>query len=222
MGIEYTRLVTILGQIPFANRIIISDNFEGLLKWQQYEGTGDSIFELDPTIAKHGNQSLYMKTRTTAHAEDDTIGAEKTLHLLPTKILILLNNFLIPSYANTKILDFAISWFDATSIHTAGIRYLTSTYQWQYYSPGETHVNIPNANVPLLENIWHFLKMDINLGENRYISLQIDHMLFDLSTFLSFSELKDTHSNLSLRIVTHASAVGPGSLYIDDTSMYEL
>ncbi len=222
MGKEYIRSTSIIGQLPFANRIVLSDDFEDLLKWTQFEGTGDSVFELDPSLAKHGNQSLFMQTRTTSHAEDDIIGAQRIVHLLPTKVLTLLSNFYMPSTTNTKNIEFIFQWSDATLLHTASIIHNTTTHYWQYYNAGETYVNILDSNIALLEAGWHLLKIDVNLGIDRYISLQIDHMIFNLSGFSSFSAGNGSRSQLTVNILAHASVAGPGSLNIDDTSIYEV
>ncbi|GAI99933.1 unnamed protein product, partial [marine sediment metagenome] len=80
MSKEYTRSHTIYGNVALAGQIMDHDDFESLLKWVKFEGEGDSIFELDPTLAKHGNQSLYIKTRTTDAAIGDEIGAFRRTH----------------------------------------------------------------------------------------------------------------------------------------------
>ncbi len=222
MAKEYIRPVTLLGQIPFANRVVLSDDFESLLHWS-HDGTGgDYVLELDPSLSKHGNQSLYMKTRTTLHAEDDTVGARRNVHLLPTKVLTLLCNFLIPDGTKTKAMEYTFDWYDGTLIHNAAIIYTLADHQWKYYGSGEAYVNIPDANVPLQDGTFHLLKLDINLGNDTYISLQIDHMIYDLSALSLFSESNEGGSRLVATAIAHASADDPGSLNIDDLAIYEV
>ncbi len=222
MSKEYTRLVSILGQLPFADRIILLDDFEGSLKWHKYQGDGDAIFELDPTLSKHGNQSIFMQTRTTSHVEDDVVGMTKYLHLLPTKILTLLTSFYIPHGDETKFIEFVFNWYDGTLIHTASIGYILATHYWQYYTDGEAYANIPASNVPMNDITWHLLKLAINLNANKYISLQIDHRIYDLSTLSSFSDTNPSGSHLRATISAHASAAAVGSLNIDDLAIYEI
>ena len=222
MGKEYTRLVSILGQLPFADRVILLDDFEGLLQWSAFEPVGDYILELDPSRCKHGSQSIFMQTRTTGQAEDDKVGMTRSLHLLPTKILTLLTGFYVPSGLNTKFIEFIFNWYDGTAIHTASIGYILATHYWQYYTDGEAYANITGSNIPMNDTTWHLLKLAINLDTDKYISLQIDHRIHDLSALSSFSEPDPGGSRLITTITAHAAASGVGSLNINDLAIYEV
>ncbi|KKM07504.1 hypothetical protein LCGC14_1733320, partial [marine sediment metagenome] len=59
MAEEYIRPTVILGQLPVAGNIVLADGFEHLNNWTKSGGAGDSIYELDPSLAKIGSQSLY-------------------------------------------------------------------------------------------------------------------------------------------------------------------
>ncbi|GAI59865.1 unnamed protein product, partial [marine sediment metagenome] len=156
MSKEYIRTINILGEIPIAGQVVMYDDFEHLLNWTQMAGEGDSIFELDPTLAKQGNQSLFMQTRTTAAAKDDLIAAERHLYILPSKVMSLLMAFRMASITTIKYINFTINFFDGTLSHTPIIRFLPNTPVWQYLEDdGSTYTEIPDMATTLRLGAWH-------------------------------------------------------------------
>ncbi|KKL70749.1 hypothetical protein LCGC14_2101810 [marine sediment metagenome] len=60
MAKEYTRSISIIRQLLTSGRLILFDDFETLLRFNESGTGGDSIFELDPNNAYSGKQCLHL------------------------------------------------------------------------------------------------------------------------------------------------------------------
>ena len=222
MSREYTRRISVVGNVPSHGPFIFFDNFEDLLKWTKYDGPGDSIYELDPTIAYSGNQSLYIKSRTTGAAEDDIIGTRIQLHMTSPKKLNQAMHFRSPAWEKIKKLQFYHTLDDALTLHTPTIQYLPNVPKWQYFDTNNVAQDIPGATYRLLGNAWHRLQLLADLNSDKYISMMIDSRYYDLSAFSLFTDTPGTGMYLDVIINTFTMGAEPSELYIDDFLIHEL
>ncbi len=222
MGKEYTRQATILGQIPIAGQIITYDNFEGLLHWLKYLGPGDSIFELDPSLARTGNQSLYFKSRTTSAAENDLIGGVRNFYLLPSKRMIITSSFYITNATPIKYIAFLFYWYDGAKIHTARVHYNPNTPSWEYYDSAGDPIVIPALAINFAFHTWHTVSLHANFHADKYISLVVDHISVDLSDLSLQVNTSTSYSTLATHIFLCTAGAAPASLNIDECIIHEL
>ena len=222
MSKEYTRSVNILGQIPITGQIVIYDDFENILHWTKYLGAGDDIFELDPTVAKQGSQSLYFKSRTTDAAEDDFIGAYRSIYLLPSKVMSFLGNFRYPSFLAIKYIAFMFQWFSGTHLHTARVNYNPNVPSWDYNNSAGAPIVIPGFDTKLSTDTWHSIILRANFAIGNYLSLQVNHMTADLSG-LAFQVAENTANSFLTKTIFLATAgAAPATLYLDEIIIHEL
>ncbi len=223
MSKEYTRSVNVLGQIPIAGQVVFFDDYESILQWTKIDGAGDSIFELDPTLSKHGNQSLYMETRTTDMAEDDAISSMRSLHLLPSKVMSAFTSIYFKSFLYTKTFSFSLQFYDGTTIHYATLLFSPNTPKWEFLNSGGTYTEIPSLALKFRNETWHLLNLKVNFSTGYYLSFQADHQIIDLSGNGLYSDgvITDTALRL-LHEITAVGLISPATLNIDDTIVHEL
>ncbi len=216
MSKEYTRSLTILGSIPIAGSVLFHDDFESLLNWTQAQGAGDSIFELDPSLAFNGKQSLRMKTRTTDSAEGDPISAIHYFRLGPTKTISATVIFNIAS--NTPIEQFVLSliFYDGTNKHWGAVYYRPGVPDFAYRIDATTYSTITGSETLLLCPGWHSLTLNIDFNALLYHSMIIDHLPFDLSSVTIFSDTNPTDSHLFTSIGIETDSANPAEINIDD------
>lgn len=222
MAKEYIRPTVILGQLPIAGQVVLTEDFENLLNWTKVGGEGDSIFELDPTISKQGNQSLHLKTRTTSADTGDIIGAQRLLHLLPSKVMSFLFSFLTPSLALINDITLQFQWNDYVTVHTASFRFKPNTPIWEYYGTDEEFHDIPTLAIELYQDSWHLTNLKINLAADRYISLQVDHLKSDLTGIAVHTTTPSPASYLKTLIQFSTIGTTPAELYLDDILIHEI
>ncbi len=222
MSREYTRRISTLGSVPTHGPFTAFDDFESILKWVQNVGTGDSIFELDPTIANSGNQSLHLKTRTTAAAEDDLIGAIMYTHMLPSKKLNQSILFRSPDFTKIKEIKFFFDFYNIPLRHFAQIIFLPNTAKFQYADHENIPQDIPDSDIKPYPDAWHRIQLLADLNINKYIALIFDAHYFDLSHLKLFtdSHLLNTYFLTYINIATIGAA--PCELYLDDFLLHEL
>ena len=221
MSKEYTRRFSSIGNIPSHGPFIFFDDFEDLLKWTKYEGTGDSIFELDPTVAYSKNQSLYMKTRTTGAAVDDIIGAIIETYMLPTLELNASIHFQYPNITKVKRIAFLFTFYDGTRKHIPEIHFFPNTPIWQYKGlDGDMH-NIPDSAYSLRHGVFHRIQLLSNLNTDKYIALIIDNHYHNLSAYDIYNSPFAQFIYINLLISVTTFDTSPAELYIDDFLLYE-
>ncbi len=222
MGKEYTRPVTVLGNIPVSGQVIFQDDFEGLLQWVQEAGDGDSIFELDPSLAFSGNQSLHMKTRTVDAAPRDVIRAIRLIHCLPSKFITLACRFYIPIFGVTDHSYIRLQFYDGANVRTAQIFFYPQTPEWKFLNSGETETIIPDSDIPLSAYVWHYAILRINFNTGYYTSLQVDHLHFDLSAQALFTDPNTVISHLNVATAIITDGIDPTSINIDSITISEI
>ncbi len=222
MGREYTRQITTVGIIPVADQILVLDDFSGLLKWTKDGGTGDAIFELDPTFAYKGNQSLHLKTRTVDAAEYDYISAERSIFMSKSKVLSFSVPFYLPSLTTQDYIKFSFQWTDDTNAHSCIVKYYPGTPDWRVNTASGVDTPIANTDVDLYPSTWHLMILKANFAADKYISLQLDHLLFDLSTLpiYAFASVTDIRLQVSLMMITNGAA--PTEIYFGEVLVHEL
>ncbi|MBA7479416.1 hypothetical protein ES707_14850 [subsurface metagenome] len=222
MSKEYTRLVSIVGEIPFANQIVFHDDFEHTLQWTKGGGVGDSIFELSPNISKHGNQSLHLKTRTTGAAQSDAINAERFMHLRPSKLLNLIYNFYSPNLTKAVQINLYFTFADGTNAHESSIRFNPNAPDWQYMPQGKSFTTIAGSELALNNLAWHQAILRVNFATQKYLTLQVDHLLFDLSALSYHISTSGAGLYLGTKIEIVTVDASPAELYIDDVTLHEI
>lgn len=222
MGKEYQRLVSILGNLPIAGNIVFYDDFSGLLKWGKYIGTGDSILELDPSLAKQGNQSLFFKSRITAAAEDDYVGAYRDVHLLPSKVITFISSFQYPSKTAVKAIYFLIEWFDGTTLHSPSIRYTPATPSWEYQASDGGWVVIPDLAITLAIDVWHIVQFQVSFSADKYISLSVNSTKVDLSGISSQSGMNAADNTLRTTIYLATAGAAPSEMNLAEVLLHEI
>lgn len=221
MSREYTRNISIIGAAETPTDLLYSDHFYGLLKWDKVAGIGDSIFELDPTIALRGSQSLYMKTRTTGAAIGDAIGASINLFMIPSQKIQAFFHFQLPSLLTLDNLIFQIEMFDGTNFHRAHIAFFPNDPIWKYLNSAGALTPIPDSAINLNIDTWNRLTIYLDFLSNLYVSAYINNRLLNISSLLFHADTDPT--NLLTQITTKITTIGaaPTYAYLDNIAILE-
>ncbi len=222
MGKEYTRTLSILGLLPIAGSVIFFDDFEHNMNWTKFVGVGDYILELDPNISKQGKQSLHLKTRTTGAATNDELIITRHVHLLPSKVVSLLSNFLFPDYSKILHVMFTIEWYDGINSNISRVKFSPNTPKWEYFDSGGEYQNLPDLAIGLSNDGWHNLQLLCNFSTSKFLSLQVDHLLVDLSAHAL--RVVEVPADLRLHLTIDLKTIGnnPAQMRIDNIMLHEL
>ncbi len=222
MSKEYTRLVTVLGQVPVAGQIIFHDNFDGLLNFTKVGTAGDFIFELDPSVAYKGNHSLKMETRTTGAAGSDEISALHYSHLSSSKLLVASGRFLSSSFDKMAVLRLDFIFYDETNLHRAMLAYTPATPAWAYLNSSNIETPITGAIAKPFAAGWHFYQLTVDFARNVYKSFQIDDQLFDLSDLSIYSFGSAIRRHLRSTIFFNTVGATAADLNLDEFLLHEI
>lgn len=222
MGKEYTRVFTIAGHPALSPGIICLDDMDQLLKWAQYSGPGDSIFELDPSVSYTGNNSLHLKSRTTTATDGDQIGADRHLHY-PSSQKVTYNFLFRPNNPSfTEFISFDCSFFDGVDKHWADIRFYPNVPNWQYLNSGGTYTIIPNSAFKIHTDAWGLFSMTIDFTTKEYVNAIINsHPLLSRRTPI-FSDTNGSIEHLFVRLLLEAIGANPVEIYLDSFTAIEI
>lgn len=221
MSREYTRNISIIGAAETPTDLLYADHFDGLLKWDIVAGIGDSIFEIDPTIALRGSQSLYMKTRTTDAAIGDAIGASINLFMIPSQKVQMFFHFRLPSVTTPDNLIFIIERHDGTSVHRAHIAFFPNDPIFKYLNSAGTLTPIPDSAIALTIDTWHRLTVHLDFLNDLYVTSHINDRLLDISSLSLHvpANAPQLLTQIQMKITTIGAA--PTEAYCDNISIIE-
>lgn len=222
MGKEYTRSLTTLGSVPFSGQIILAEDFANLHQWSKVGGIGDAIFELDPSVSLTGQHSLHMKTRVSGAANYDEIAATHFSYLLPSKLLRFFTTFRIPDKTKVKSFDLTYQWYDDTDLHSAILQFFPQVPEWLFTDSAATPTLIPGSGVDLAQEAWHQVNLQLNFNSDRYVSLAIDHLLFDLSSNALRVVTDGNPSRILHTLNLISDTTGPAEIYLNNVLISEL
>ncbi len=175
MSKEYTRIFTIAGHPALAPGIICLDDMSGLLKWDPIFESGDAIYELDPSKAYSGNQSLRLKTRVEGAAVGDKIGVQRRLHYPVSRKVTYTWVFRQTNLGSAEFITFECSFFDGTKQHYADIRYFPGVPNWSYRNSGGTYTPLPDTAITLFTGSWNLLSMTIDFSTDEYVNATLNN-----------------------------------------------
>ncbi len=215
MGEEYTRRISILGNIPALGPVSLFDDLLDPLKWTESGTGGDTIFELDPSFSFSGKNSLHLKTRTAGAAQNDTITASRLVHIPPSKKVIASSVFYIPSKTAVLFMSFEFIYYDGTNHHTANILYYPGTPNWRYADADAGYTAIPDSGNQLLITAWHRLTFGIDFNNDLYGLVKINGRTFNLAAIPIYSDTgpPDEHLKVSVNII--AAGAAPAEAWLD-------
>jgi hypothetical protein len=221
MSKEYTRALTIFGNIPTGGQIIFYDNFEDLLKWTK-SGTGaDYVVELDPSVAFHGKQSLFLSTRLTDPAENDEVSALFLSHMLPSQTLTMTVIFRIPDPENHKYVTFVLYAHNGIRLYHANIRYSVMDPIWSYKNSEGSFTPLDPMPLGIYTNSWHRITLRININTLLYTDFSLDHQHFDLSSAL-LRPIDNGLSRMGGSIILNTIHNHPFYANIDEVIIHEI
>jgi len=191
MGKPYIRQVEVIGLVEKLGTVILFDDLEDLFKWRG-AGTGtDWVVEKSTTIAYDGNASLHLQTKATTPTAGDAVTADRFTFVPYGRKISLECLFRFETLTNEDVVSFELYWYDGTALHLAALQYLPPEMKWQYFASDGTWKDIPGGDQNLGQAKFHRVKMIVDFEHNKYVSLQCDDKVMDISD-LSFQVTPST------------------------------
>ncbi len=215
MALEYTRRSSVLDSVPSSGQILFHDDFSGPLKLVPALEAGDSIFELDPSIAFAGRQSLHMKTRTTGAASGDKLVATTLSYMLVPKLLSTFIRFRTPSFFPFQQIRIQITFqsqafqFTAFMMFTPGFPAITVTSE-------NNEVILDNSNDSFAVDAWHRIQFSVDFQELALRTLLFDHVEYDLSAFQVKASSFAGDFFVSTQLTIEAAGPVPCEIFLDE------
>ena len=115
----------------------------------------------------------------------------------------------------------AVEGLDGVTAHTAIIIYTPNTPKCEYYNNTPAYVAIPNLALKFDEACWHLLIMKVNYATGKYLSVQIDHILADLSAYSYRQAATANPSRLEATVAISTIGASPCDINLDEILIHE-
>lgn len=222
MAEEYKRQVLVMGSVPSLGPVILFDDMEDFFKWAKSGTGGDDVVEKDTTEAYNGDACLHAKTRITAAAEDDYVGARRSLYQRPAGVVGVELIWKHGADAATKIFSVGVGIQDGTYAYVVWFQYLADTHKWQYWNSGQAWTDVPGGSQDLSPGSWHRLFFSFNTLSGKYVDFVSDAFVVDVSALLYYKDLQANPALLNVDLKATAGASPPAEVYVDDILIREL
>lgn len=222
MSKEYTRRQALIGLAPIGGPVVLYDDFSGTLKWTKTDGAGDSIFELDPGVAYVGDQSLYIKPRTTAAAENDAISATRYVPLTPS-LKLTMTCFIRPSANGTTMKYFSLGFLRTIpNVQWKGsVRYDAPNDIFQYQDIAEAWQDITGSDLLYTQDKFHRFSMSLDFLNNEYLSFSFNENFHNLAG-LALAESANINTQTIASVEVVKGSIGVPSAHVDSMLITEL
>lgn len=181
MGEEYIRTVDARSLVKAGDKVILYDSFEEGISFTIAATGSDWRAHFSQNFKRNFANSLFLRTRITSPAANDTIQANWYTDLRPSKQVKLSLDFLYNDLANVKDIRFWANFKYSTVILTSGFLYDPQNTKWQYYNSAGSFTDIIGGSQALTQQAWHHIEASIDLIAKQYVSLICGNSTFSLA-----------------------------------------
>jgi hypothetical protein len=175
------RIVNILGRTPGAERILLWDDFEGLLKWTSVPGWGSPRIAKSATGAFDGSWGLQLLVRRTVFDGYMYIGAGRSFPMVRDGILRTEAVMMLPEVGGQDGFGIGVDWYDGEKRYLARIAYEKLGNYFMWTNAGCSWVDTGLPLLPRAAGSWHRLWIEIDLVRKEYVNVGIDGDTVQLS-----------------------------------------
>lgn len=168
------RTCFILGKTPGAERVLLWDDLEGLLKWTSSAGWGSPRVSKASLAAFGGSWGLQVLNRRTIPDGFVYPGAGRRFPMVRDGILRAESVMMTPSVGGQDGFGIALQWYDGTNRYDVRVAYESITDPFMYWGSGGYWEDTGLAKLPRAEDVWHRVWMEIDLVRKEYVNVGID------------------------------------------------
>lgn len=216
MGKEYTRSLSIIGNVPSLGSVIYFDDFETGFDWYT-EGIGTEIAEKSNEAPYQGAYSMKLGTQASTPLEADWVKASRYIPVPSSKLMVI--EFLIFSNTSKPFGDLELYFQsdDLSNIKKSAFFWDFDTKLWHYRNSAGSYTSIPGSSFKPTGKSWSRVRAVIDLYSNKYVSLQINNIVLDLSAHSFSVEASADASTALVWLRVYSSADGTEAItYIDN------
>lgn len=180
MSQEYTRQLSIIGNIPHLGPILYFNDFSGNLILSS-TGTGSETMKRDISTFLSPPASLSLGTQPSTPLTDDQAAVSAKIRILPTKQIFFHTIWIHDNGNNSGLWEFHIQLDDNTNLHQAAVRFILASNKWVYLNVNNTWTDIPSGAQAISSSTWRHLSLGVDFNLNRYLFLESANLKLDMS-----------------------------------------
>jgi hypothetical protein len=221
MAEDYIQRVQLISSAATQEKVLLLDDFEGLLKWSKTATDANATITKDGSIALNGSYSLKLFCGDDSPAANDYTQARRFFPNRRNRTLDAQCCVYLPDVSAVKYFDFVVTAFKNTKLFTAGVQIDIANNCFNYYDFEENWTDLEVATHFLEDDRWYHLRFKIDLETGLYTAGNICD--FDLALngkVMFYAQDNEKVKTLTYVRLTAADNTAP-SAYIDDLVITE-
>jgi len=210
MGQPYSRDVTIIGQSPHFGKVLLYEDFEHILQWENQAFGSVGRATLVPGKCLTGNYALRLKTPGAVDC-----GAIRRVWLPYARRVKLEFHFLFTVVSDINYFDIYLAYYDGTYQHRLEVLYSRAEEKWKYYDITGTLSDIPEGSQKFKDDAWNRFTWVVNYRDGYHELLEVNNMKIDMSG-LEYPRVSNTTApHLEIVLYTVGATTTGSDIYID-------
>lgn len=217
MGQEYSRNVNVNSTVPSFADPILFDDLENLLVWIKNNAQNASAaVTQETTVAYSGAKSLKLDTGATNPASGDYVDAGRSAVVGTTRYVEFSSFFYLnPASSALKVQFYVVINSNGLYLPYA-IQFNKATGILSYGSDFATFTQVPDSSTISLGLGWSFIKLVMDKVTGKYVTVQLNDKIFDLSGVTNLNNSTSTTSYIALDIIIYNTTATRQVAYFDN------
>jgi len=220
MGFPYRRKTTVDGITGFGPSIILYDDMEKRLKWDN-EGSGNATLVKASAGVYNGDSSIKANSDAGVIAMGDELGASRSIIVRPGGI-VRINLIFIQSHPDEKYtLEWRFEYIKSGKLYTVSLTYFTAQEAWLYLDEDGNYQTVEGTEHILSNNKYHFLEIVFDTRTHKFISFTIDNTFASLHDIPYKNEVdaSNTYGKFTILGTLLVGVTNAMGLWIDNISI---
>ena len=163
-----------LGKTPGAERILLWDDLEGLLKWHTLTGWGLPARYKIGAAAFDGNYGMRLYAKRAIADGYQYLGAARSFPMVRDGILRAELVAMVPLASSFDGFGIALQWWDGVKKYDVRAIYESTNNYFMWFKGNCTLADTGLALLARAKGVWHRLWLEIDLARKEYVSVGID------------------------------------------------
>lgn len=206
----------ILGKTPGAERILLFDDFESLLKWSVIAGVHRPRVTKDTSVAFNGNAcARFFSGSITPNGVLESV-AYRDLYVVGAghgryRVELVFRNLGMPWSFGFGFLK----WVDGVE-RALAVRHASAYFEWEYLGADGAYYFLAGSGSNYAVGGWHRIAFEFEWDPSEYVLLEVDGDIFGM-TGVEYYQYASALPTLGQGVRLSMQIAGAGhSMYVDD------
>jgi hypothetical protein len=216
MGRDHFPNIPIGAGMGFARGVMLLDDCEGTMTWTVTGTGGDDVHLFATAAAWQGTYGMHLKSRTTAAAENDTVGVLKMFDYPGSGLLVARLRVCPVAVAAIKSINVHFRIDDGAQQYAAYFRLAISTGKVYYTDAAGNWIEIATMATTFTGGNWYTIELSIDCLAHKWLAARFNGFEYDASALPLYNDAATAGRFSLLGCYIIATDAPPAEIYADN------